>query len=134
MSVSFEISFFFFFSTCYCYYYNDYFIKSRCWLLTYIIYSIFEDTFFGLSNLELFMNPFMPQIHVYFSFLSFILYIYLFHYYYYYNYLCLCVLYVYRPCWETYKIFSRFKSCFVLLFSNFLFLYCSIVSPCKFEV
>ena len=38
-----------------------------------------------------------------------------YYYYYYYYYLYLRVVYMCRPCWGTYKILSRFKSCFVLV-------------------
>ena len=69
-----------------------------------------------------------------FSSSFFFVYIFYYYYYYYYYFLYLFVLYVYRPCSETFKISLRFESSFVLVFQNFLFLYCSIVSPCKFEV
>ena len=118
MRVSFEI----FFSICYYYYYNYYyFTASRSWFLTYI-YSNFENTFFGLSNLEFFIESLYASniyLSFFFSFLSFIFfYIY---YYHYYNCLCLCVLCVYRPCWETHKISSRFESFLYLYFRIFYF-------------
>ena len=125
MRVSFEI----FFSICYYYYYYNYyyyFTASRSWFLTYI-YSNFENTFFGLSNLEFFIQSLSASnicLSSFFSFLSFIFfYIY---YYHYYNCLCLCVLCVYRPCWETYKISSRFES--------FLYLYLRIFYFCIAEL
>ena len=139
MRVSFEIFillylFIFFFSICY-YYYRYCFIASRRWFLTYI-YSNFENTFFGLSNLEFFTEFLYALIYVY-SFYSFLFFLsislfflsfFLFFkfnllfYYYYYNYLYLCILYVYRPCWKTYKISSRFESCFVFAFQKFFIL------------
>ena len=111
------------------FYYYYYFIASRRWFLTYI-YSNFENTFFGLSNLEFFIESLYASniclvffLLSLFSFLIF-LYIYYYYYYYYYHYcyyhyyycLCLCVHYMYRPCRETRKISSRFKSCLVLVF------------------
>ena len=71
----------------------------------------------------------MPQIYVCSFFLSLYLFS-LFQFFYIYILLlllllllllCLCVLYVYRPCWETYKISSRFESCLYLYFIIFYF-------------
>ena len=108
------------FSICY-YYYHYYFIASWLWFLTYI-YSNFANKFFGLSNLELFVESLYASniyLHIFLlfflSFFKFFLYIY-FYYYNYHHYYCLYVLYVHRACWETYKISSRFESCFVLVF------------------
>ena len=115
------IMFYFIFSICY--YYQHYcFIASCLWFLT----CIYSNTFFGLRNLEFFIESLYASIYVYsfYSFLFFSLslfsfflfsfffnYFFIFYYYNYYNYyncLCLCVLYVYRPCWETSKIPSGF--------------------------
>ena len=80
MRVSFEI-YVIFFSICYYYYYRNYFIASRRWFLTYI-YSNFENTFFGLSNLELFIESLCASniylyvyvyIYIYFFLLLFLL-------------------------------------------------------------
>ena len=84
--------------------------------LTYI-YSNFENTFFGLSNLELFIESLYASnlclhafyIYIYFSFIIIIIIIIIIT-------VCVFVLYVRRPFWETYKISSRFESCFVFAF------------------
>ena len=108
-----------FFSICY-YYYHYYFIASRRWFFLTYTY-----TNFGLSNLEFFIESLSVSnmFTVFFSFLFlFFHFLYIcFYYYYYYYCLCLCVLYVYKPCWETNKISSRFESCFVFYFRIFHF-------------
>ena len=80
MTASFEIPFFF--STC-CYYYYHYYyyITSRCWFLRYT-YSNFENLFFGLSNLEFFIqslyawNVCLQFFFLSLSFISFIFFLY----------------------------------------------------------
>ena len=50
----------YFFLICYYYYHHYYLIASLRWFLTYI-YSNFENTFFGLNNLEFFIESFYPS-------------------------------------------------------------------------
>ena len=60
----------FLFFICYYYYYHYYFIASPRWFLPHI-YSNFENTFFGLSNLELFIESLYAWnicLHVFFVF------------------------------------------------------------------
>ena len=99
----------------------------RRWFLTYI-YCNFQNTFFGLSNLELFIESLYASsicLNGFFccSFKKFSICIYYYYYYYYYyhHYECLCVLYVHRSCWETCKISSRFESCLYSYFRTFYF-------------
>ena len=66
-----------------CYYYHHYFIALQCWFFTYVN-SNSENTFFGLSNLELFIESLYASnicLHVSFGFFLFFLsffYIYIF--------------------------------------------------------
>ena len=77
MRVSFEIFILFylcrfhflFFSVCY-YHYHYCFIASQRWFLTYI-YSNFESTFFGFSNLDFFIESLYASNYIY-SFYSFL--------------------------------------------------------------
>ena len=142
-----------FFSICYYYYYYYYyyFIASWRWFLTYT-YPIFVNKFFGFSSLEFFIESLYASniFHSFFSFYYFFSFMFLFNkyiyiyiycllvYYYYYNYcyhLCFCVLHLYRPCWETNKIYSQGLSLvWYLYFRIFLFFYYWMVSSCKFQV
>ena len=80
---------------------------------------------------ELFFLPkvtFQHHLHKYIYIYIYIYiykYIYIYYHHHHYCYLCLCILYVYRPCWEMYKISSRFESCFVCTcISEFFFYFC----------
>ena len=81
----------FVFSICCYYYYHNYFIASQRWFLTYI-YSNFENTLFGLSNLELFIESLPASnicLDVFFLSLIFLctfFFYYFYYYYYYYHY------------------------------------------------
>ena len=126
MRVSFKISLLFFiWYHYYYYYYYDYFIVSCLWFDFWHIFSNFESTFFGLSSCEFFLWIPLCLIYIFTVFFSFSFFYFIFFYFLFFIFFsclfvfsCLCVLHAYRSCSETYKISSRFESCFVLVFTH----------------